>query len=151
MQQSYAPAGIGNAAGRMFYRTEEIMINKFVLTAAFALLAGSASAECPAKPPQHNWNTMSGDKAVSAAYLTKLLTGRKARWSGAGVERYMKNGKYSYSQNGQTWRAPGYRFYDGGIRCIGYDAPRFDRYVVSNGNLMGINWAGARLVVQVTK
>lgn len=121
-----------------------------ILWAVFSgFLAASASADCPAKPPRMKWNTHSDDQRLSAEYLAKLLSGKTVKYDGGGRERYQKNGQYTYSEGGKKWSANAFRFYDGGVRCIGYSPePRFDLYVANNGKLILVNARGGRYEVK---
>lgn len=116
---------------------------------SLGLLTLPALAACPNQTISHNWAIESGDQRVSGDYMNKLVAGRKVRL-GNNQEHYRKNGRYSVRVNGQTFNADSYRFYSDGSRCIGYDEPRFDLYVVQNGQLILINVNGGRFAAQVT-
>lgn len=88
---------------------------------------------------------------MNAAWLQKNLAGRKVVYPGNEVETYSSDGSYSYKANGQTWTANDFRFYDNGMRCIGYSNPRFDLYVVNNGQLVLVNAQKQRYVGQIRK
>ena len=98
-----------------------------------------------------------GDQKLNAAWLQKTLTGMKLRLSSAkgrheGTEDYRSNGAYRWvDRNGRKFDAPAYRFYDNGIRCIGYAVPRFDYYVVNDGRIVLINSAGERYTGRLTR
>ncbi len=112
---------------------------------------GSAFAGCPNKPPKQKWNTHSGDQRVNAAYLEKLLTGKKVKFKGEGTEIYKNKGTYTYKTSSNNYDAPSYRFYNDGTRCINYPTPRFDLYVVNEKRLILVNAKGGRLEGKVTK
>ncbi len=117
---------------------------KLISTAIGVIMfATSAIAGCPASAPKINWNLQSGDQRVDSAYLEKLLTKKKVQFEG-GVEHYRSGGKYRYSAGGQKYDAPAYSFYNSGVRCIGYNQPRFDLYVVNGGKLILVNANGGR-------
>ncbi|MBB97504.1 MAG: hypothetical protein CML68_23255 [Rhodobacteraceae bacterium] len=113
---------------------------------------GSAAlAACPDAPPSKaRFNVESGDQGVTAAWLEKTLSGKKVRFD-EGTEHYKSGGAYSYKSGNQTWDAPGYRFYDNGMRCIDYPSPRFDLYVVRDKQLVLINGNGGRFVGKITR
>ncbi|MBE1285606.1 MAG: hypothetical protein GJ676_20005 [Rhodobacteraceae bacterium] len=110
----------------------------------FTFVASSVFAACPGKPPNKTWNTQAGDQAVTNAWLEKTLTNKKVKFETGGVEHYRKDGTYRFTTGGQRYDATGYQFYSNGVRCIAYSTPRFDRYVVNNGQLVLINWQGSR-------
>ncbi|WP_108861246.1 hypothetical protein [Ruegeria sp. Alg231-54] len=124
---------------------------KLFLPALCATLIGvSAHAACPAKAPKTTKSHFSdGDQKVNAAWLQTNLAGRKVVYSGKEVETYSADGSYSYKANGQTWKANAYKFYDNGMRCIGYGDPRFDLYVVNNGKLVLVNANKQRYIGQI--
>ncbi len=126
---------------------------RLILTVFCATLIGTiASAECPAKAPKLSKSYLSdGDQRVNAAWLQKNLSGRKVVYSGKEVETYSANGSYSYKANGQTWKANAYKFYDNGMRCIDFDKPRFDLYVVNQGRLILVNEQKQRYIGQIRK
>ncbi|WP_170429282.1 hypothetical protein [Ruegeria arenilitoris] len=110
----------------------------------------TAQAACPAKAPKLSKSFFSdGDQKVNAAWLQKNLAGRKVVYPGKEVETYAADGSYSYKANGQTWSAGSYKFYDNGMRCIGYAKPRFDLYVVNDGKLVLVNEGKGRYVGQI--
>ncbi|MEO0937708.1 MAG: hypothetical protein AAFY38_06100 [Pseudomonadota bacterium] len=117
-----------------------------------AFLAASvvgAHAACPERAPRVGWNTQSGDARVSAEFLAQNLAGKRVGFSGGGTEHYRGNGSYRFSAGGQTFRADGYKFYENGVRCIGYAPPRFDLYVVNNGKLILVNEQGGRFEAKI--
>lgn len=126
---------------------------KILLTAMCAtFISAAAYAQCPAKAPKEfNSYFSDGDQKVNAAWLQKNIAGRKVVYSGKDVETYSANGSYSYKRGGQTWKAAAYKFYDNGVRCIGYDQPRFDLYVVNNGQLVLVNQQKQRYIGQIRK
>lgn len=122
---------------------------------AVLIWAGTAAvavAACGTRPPVNNWNTQSGDQRVSGDYLQSLLAGKKVKFKSVGTEHYRADGTYAFRFEGQTSRAPGYRFYPDGIRCIDYpQQPRYDLYVVRDQQLVLINWVGGRYPARVTR
>ncbi len=114
---------------------------KLFLSALCATAIGvSAHAACPNKAPKLSKSYFSdGDQKVNAAWLQNNLAGRKVVYTGKDPETYFSDGTYSYKRDGQTWKANSYKFYDNGMRCIGYQNPRFDLYVVNNGKLILVN------------
>jgi hypothetical protein len=126
-------------------------IVQYLTTIAFVLTASTAIADCPGKPPKVKWNTHSGDQRVNAAYLQKLLPGKKVKFGGDGTEVYHKNGKYTYRASGGNYDAPSYKFYSDGTRCINYPNPRFDLYVVNDKRLILVNAEGGRLEGKVSR
>lgn len=126
-------------------------IIQHLTTTVFILFTGSAMAGCPNSPPNVKWNSHSGDQHVNAAYLQKLLVGKKVKFGGDGTEVYHKNGTYTYRASGGNYDAPSYKFYANGVRCINYPDPRFDLYVVNDKRLLLINAGGGRIVGKVTR
>ena len=124
----------------------------FLVALCVSAIGTTAYAECPAKSPKFSKSYYSdGDQKVNAAWLQKNLSGRKVVYPGKEFETYSANGSYSYTANGQAWKANSYRFYDNGVRCIGYDKPRFDLYVVNNGKLVLVNQQKQRYVGEIRK
>ncbi len=126
---------------------------KLTILAIFLTLAlgvQAAQAACSAKSPKHKWNFHSDDQRLSGAYLAKTLTGKKVRYDD-GSESYGKKGDYTYRAGSSAHRAPAFRFYPDGVRCIAYDRPRYDVYVVNNGKLVLVNWQGGRYEGKVTR
>lgn len=115
-----------------------------LVAALLTAVATPALAACPAKAPKMKWNIHSGDQRVNAAYLQGLLPGKKVEYRGYGTEVYGADGSYSYVMKGETHKAPAYRFYADGTRCIDYPTPRFDLYVVNDRTLILVNVHGFR-------
>ena len=114
----------------------------------FALLGTSSAAlaDCPSSTPDvSRFPTVEGDQRVNANWLQKTLKGKRLVFSD-GTEQYNADGSYLYTSGNNSWRAPSYRFYDNGFRCIDYPSPRFDYYVVNNGKIVLINGQGNRFV-----
>lgn len=112
-----------------------------------------AVAACPASPPKLNASFVStDDQRVSSSWLKRTLAGKSLEFRD-GTERYHANGSYSYTTgSGDVFKAPGYRFYDTGQRCIDYaNGPRFDLYVVRNKRLVLVNGGGESFVGRVGK
>ena len=122
------------------------------LALSIFVIASSADAACPAKAPKvKKSNLVSGDQKVNAAWLQKNLAGRKVVYPGNLVETYKPDGSYSFKADGQVWAASAYKFYENGMRCIGYEQPRFDLYVVNNGQLILVNEQKQRYVGKIRK
>lgn len=114
---------------------------------AISASATAAQADCPSTPPDASkFPTSAEDQEVDARWLEKNLAGRKIIYDGGDTEHYKPDGSYSFRSNGRSYQAPGYRFYENGIRCIDYQSPRFDYYVVNNKRLIVINQQGGRFV-----
>ena len=128
------------------------MLKSLVITFAVTLLATAASAKCPAKSPSIEGRVTfdAADKRVNAKWLEKNLSGRRVRFDD-GTEHYKVDGSYSYKAGSNTWDAPEYRFYNNGLRCIGYSSLRYDIYVVNGGKLVLINGSGNRFVGRILK
>ena len=125
---------------------------RFPLSVVLFLLAGTAWAGCPSKAPNPAKSFFSaGDQKVNAAWLQKNLAGKKVVFPNGETEVYSPNGSYSYKASGNSWNAGSYKFYNNGMRCIGYDKPRFDLYVVNNGKLVLVNKGGERYVGRIKK
>ncbi|MCV6823884.1 MULTISPECIES: hypothetical protein [Halocynthiibacter] len=125
---------------------------KFALSfIAGTAIATGAFASCPASSPNIKWNTHSGDQRVNAAFLQKTLPGMKVDFGSDGAEIYGADGTYIYRAGNQAYKAPSYKFYDDGTRCINYANPRFDLYVVNEKRLVLVNAAGARLEGKLMK
>ena len=122
------------------------------LVIAGVLFGSAAQADCPKKSPsiEGRVSFQNGDKRVNAAWLNKTLVGKRVKFDD-GTELYANDGSYSYKAGSQTWKAPSYKFYDNGLRCIDYPQPRFDMYVVNDGKLVLINANGNRFVGKVFK
>ncbi len=117
-----------------------------------AVTGGAAWAACPATAPDPaRFATQPGDQKVNAAWLQQTLAGNKLAFPAGGTEIYHADGRYSYQQDGQTFDAPSYRFYDSGMRCIDYPSPRFDLYVVHDKTLVLINGQGGRFGGKLTQ
>lgn len=125
---------------------------KSLVFAVFAAVLGPniALAACPDKSPStSNANFHSDDQRVNAKWLTENLAGRKVYFN-RGKEDYKNDGSYAFSFSGKSDNAPGYKFYNSGMRCIDYPPKsRFDLYVVNNGKLIMIDSMGRRF--EVTK
>lgn len=122
--------------------------------AALAVLVSQAHAACPGSAPKNNWNMHSADQAVGEAFLKKTLAGKRVQYKfdgSTGTEQYKADGSYAYKLNRDVYSAPDYRFYSNGVRCIGYDNPRYDRYVVNGGKLVLINTQGGRFEGRLMK
>jgi len=124
------------------------MIRYSFFVAVIVFAGAPAFADCPNTPP-FSPSLASGDETVDAAWLSQTLVGMRLVFDD-GTEVYGEDGSYSYVAGSQQWDAPSYRFYDNGVRCIGYDQPRFDYYVVNDGNLFLVNSQGNRFVGQLT-
>ncbi|AXT28198.1 hypothetical protein D1823_17470 [Ruegeria sp. AD91A] len=126
---------------------------RLFLTAICVTVIGvTAHAACPSKAPKlAKSNFSDGDQKVNAAWLQKNLGGHKVVYAGKDTETYFADGSYSYKSKGQTWKANTYKFYDNGMRCIGYQKPRFDLYVVNDGKLVLVNEKKERYVGQIRK
>lgn len=119
---------------------QKLVLSVFVLM----LGAGTAIAACPSNPPSSSKvNFHSNDQKLNAQWLQQNLAGKKVHYDG-GVEQYHKNGSYIYKSDGGSFKAPAFRFYDNGARCIDYDQPRIDFYVINSGKLVLINSQGGR-------
>jgi hypothetical protein len=137
---------LGNVGFNYLWRK----VMKFlVISAALAILATPSFAECPASAPFSPSEFQDGDQRVDAAWLEENLAGMRVVFDD-GTEVYGADGIYSYVAGSQQWDAPGYRFYDNGVRCIGYGTPRFDYYLVNGGQLILINSNGERFEGQLT-
>lgn len=123
---------------------------KYLLVTSFFLISGAALAECPKNSPNAKWNTHSEDQRVDAAYLQKLLPGKKVKFGKAGTEVYNSDGSYTYRTSNKSYDAPNYKFYNDGVRCINYSNPRFDLYVINGKRLFLINGKGGRLKGELT-
>ncbi|WP_159458571.1 hypothetical protein [Roseisalinus antarcticus] len=124
------------------------MIRYAFLAAATVFLGAPAFADCPSAPP-FSPSLASGDATVDAAWLSQTLVGMRLVFDD-GTEVYREDGSYSYVAGNQQWDASSYRFYENGFRCIGYGQPRFDYYVVNDGNLILVNSQGSRFAGQLT-
>lgn len=115
------------------------------------LAASAARAECPDVPGWQPLDMMQpGDTWLDAYWLHANLAGHRVHYDG-GDEYYLPGGRYRFDSGGQSWAAPGYRFYDNGARCIDYpDGPRVDYYIISNGRLTLINAQGERFTGLLT-
>lgn len=124
----------------------------FLAALSVIFLAGTVHAACPNSPPSPpNYAKRDGDQPVPASWLRQNLSGKKVYLSGEGTEHYRANGAYTYSNGGQSWNAPAYKFYENSVRCIGYGNPRFDYYISNGGNLYLINYSGNRLLVRAIR
>lgn len=126
---------------------------KIFAMALCIFFAGTASfAACPSQPPNLSSSHVSdGDQLVNAKWLKQNLSGRRIVYSGAGVETYSSDGTYSWKAGTTTWSADSYKFYKNGVRCIGYDNPRFDLYVVNSGQLVLVNGQNERYIGSIKK
>lgn len=113
------------------------------------VLALPAIAECPAESPVKKWNTHDGDLTLNKVDLEKRLVGRIVKISNSGSEFYRRSGEYRYTEKGQKFHAPSYKIYSNGVRCIDYDKPRFDKFVVNNKRLIMIDAQGGRFETKV--
>lgn len=125
------------------------MTKNFIPLSLALLSAGPVLANCPSSPPWSPSNYQAGDQKVNAAWLQENLAGKKVVFDD-GTEVYGADGTYSYKAGNESWDAPSYKFYDNGMRCIGYGTARFDYYVVNNGQLVLGTSSGNRLVGRIT-
>jgi hypothetical protein len=120
-----------------------------IFSAIVICLAMPGWANCPSSPPFSPSGLAAGDQRVNAAWLEQNLAGKRLVFDD-GTEVYNADGSYSYRAGNQSWDAPSYVFYENGVRCIGYGTPRFDYYVVNNGQLVLVNAQGQRFVGRLT-
>lgn len=120
-----------------------------IISVIVTCISSAAWANCPSSPPFSPSNLSEGDQRVNAAWLEQTLSGKRLVFDD-GTEVYNADGSYSYRVGNQRWDAPHYVFYDNGVRCIGYGTPRFDYYVVNDGQLVLVNAKGQRFVGRLT-
>ncbi|AML49903.1 hypothetical protein [Falsihalocynthiibacter arcticus] len=118
---------------------------------AATIAAQSAFASCPTSPPETVWNTHDGDQHVNAEYLQKILAGNSVKYGREGTEYYNNNGTYVFSTSAGELRAPSYKYYEDGTRCINTVNPRFDLFVVNDRRLILITNDGTRLEGQIKR
>jgi hypothetical protein len=111
-----------------------------------SLIATSASA-CANKPPKMKWATMKSDVRVGGDVIEKLVAGQKVRF-GSAYEHYKRNGSYVFNDGNRQHKPDGYKFYSSGVRCLNYQEPRYDLYVVNGDKLVLINANGGRFAVE---
>ncbi|MBO9453467.1 hypothetical protein J7426_24625 [Tropicibacter sp. R16_0] len=125
-------------------------MGRLILSFVFICIGTVGFSACPKASPKVAKSFLkSGDQRVNAAWLEKNLSGRKIVFPSGEFERYWDNGSYSYHSGGQKWAANSYKFYDSGMRCIGYSTPRFDLYVVNGGKLVLVNQNKERYVAKI--
>jgi len=121
------------------------------LTIAGLAFSTSAFAACSETPIVHDWNVQAGDQRVSGEFVQQTVLGKKVRFEDA-YEHYRQNGSYVFrSGGGNTSRPDGYVFYPDGSRCLNYDRPRYDLYVVRDQQLLLINMQGGRFSTRLTR
>ena len=114
-------------------------------------LATSVLAACSETPIVHEWNTQAGDVRVSGDFVRDTVLGKKVRFEDA-YEHYRNNGSYRFRDGGGNTHNPnGYVFYADGTRCLNYDRPRYDLYVVRDQQLVLINMQGGRFTAKLTR
>lgn len=126
------------------------MLRPLILALALAAATG-ARAECPDTP---DWQPLDmlqpGDQWLDLFWMNANLPGQHVHYEGSD-EYYLADGRYRFEAGALIRVAPGYRFYDGGARCVDYpDGPRFDYYILSHGRLTLLNQRGERYVGLLT-
>ncbi len=122
-----------------------------VAAAVTSALATSAFAACSETPIVHDWNTQAGDIRVSGDFVRDTVFNKKVRYEDA-FEHYREDGSYRFRDGGGNNHVPnGYVFYPDGTRCLNYDRPRYDLYVVRDRQLVLINMQGGRFTARVTR
>ena len=127
-----------------------MILRSTILVAALTAIGTASFATCPENPTGWNWTLGEGDERVDGSVVSKMLVGKKVKYSDAGTENYGADGSYSYKYKGDTYRPNGYVFYKDGSRCLSYAAgPRHDLYVMNDGDLYLINGQGQRFKARI--
>ncbi|MEL6414337.1 MAG: hypothetical protein AAFQ15_05295 [Pseudomonadota bacterium] len=122
---------------------------KTIATLVFAAW-GSAALACSSDPLNFDWNIQPGDQRITGDFLEQTVRGKKVRF-GAEYEHYRRNGRYTFFDGQNQYRADSYVIYADGSRCINYSPARYDLYVMRDGKLLLINERGERYPAQVTR
>lgn len=118
--------------------------------AGLGCIPSDTLAACSDKPIKYKWAIQSGDQRVSGEYVQKTVLGKKVRFNKA-YENYKKDGSYFFFDGSNRHVPDGYRFYSDGSRCLNYQNPRYDLYVVRDNKLLLINQHGGRFVAKLTR
>lgn len=104
----------------------------------------AAATICASQPISHNWNFEAGDQRLTGTALAAKVRDQQLESSGGGVEQYNRDGSYAFVFGTDRYDAVGYVIYPDGSRCIAYNEPRYDMYVMNGGELVLINRPGGR-------